>query len=238
MNKVLLLLLTVLLATLGRNIVHAQFTPLNALNPDSPVVVELFTSQSCSSCPSADKILSEISAHTNIIALGCHVTYWNHLHWVDDLSHEFCTQRQRDYAAFMNSRRVYTPQMIVNGRHEFTGSNRGALKKYVSSTPPIKHIRLNHAGNDVLNVQLPDIKNGRYSLTLFGVQTVQTRQIKSGENSGKTVAYSAPVTFIYEVESWDGTAINKTFTIPEKADEYVVLAQDTTTGEILAAGKL
>ena len=111
----------------------ARFVDVDAGASQSPVVVELFTSQSCSSCPPADRNLGKLSENPNVIALGFHVTYWNHLHWEDTLSNEFSTKRQRSYAAAFRNGRVYTPQMVVNGEQEFVGSNgskvNAALKK-------------------------------------------------------------------------------------------------------------
>lgn len=82
----------------------------------SVTVVELFTSQGCSSCPSADKLLSELSKKENVLALSFHVSYWNYLGWKDPYSNEQYTERQRDYARVLHLRSIYTPQMIVNGK--------------------------------------------------------------------------------------------------------------------------
>lgn len=93
-----------------------------------PVIVELFTSEGCSSCPPADDVLARLGATqpvrgVDVLALGEHVDYWNHLGWTDPFSSAAFTTRQSDYARVFGNRSVYTPQMVVNGRAEFVGSD-------------------------------------------------------------------------------------------------------------------
>ena len=100
------------------------------------VIVELFTSQGCSSCPAADKNLTDAIALAEkqgdpIIGLSFHVDYWNHIGWKDPYSSKLFTQRQRDYSEAMNLESLYTPQMIVNGKREFVGSDKAALNDAV-----------------------------------------------------------------------------------------------------------
>lgn len=94
-------------------------------------VVELFTSQGCSSCPAADRLLSEFIAKKDdkVFGLSFHVSYWNYLGWKDPYSKEEFTERQRQYARTFNNSNIYTPQMVVNGTKEFVGSNRVAAEK-------------------------------------------------------------------------------------------------------------
>ncbi len=97
----------------------------------SPVVIELFTSQGCSSCPPADRFLSELASSTDleIVALSFHVDYWNYIGWTDPFSSSAWSDRQRRYARTFGGNRVYTPQMVVNGRWEGVGSNRAEISK-------------------------------------------------------------------------------------------------------------
>ena len=136
-------------------------------NTDSPVVLEMFTSQSCSSCPPADRVLSQLEAQNdNIIALSCHVTYWNHLHWKDTLSKEFCSTRQRDYVRTLRSRGPYTPQIMINGKHTMVGSQGGKIVRAIENAAPIKSIGLS-LDNDQLNIKLPETAgNDSYALNL------------------------------------------------------------------------
>jgi hypothetical protein len=97
-------------------------SPANA--DTRPVVVELFTSQSCSSCPPADALLGELARRGDVVALGFHISYWDGPGWKDPFSSQSSTDRQRAYARLFGLGQVYTPQMVVDGVHEMVGSDR------------------------------------------------------------------------------------------------------------------
>ncbi|MEZ5903288.1 MAG: DUF1223 domain-containing protein [Alphaproteobacteria bacterium] len=211
----------------------------------SPVVLELFTSQSCSSCPPADKILGELAdENDNIIDLSCNVTYWNHLHWEDTLSKDFCTQRQRQYVQHLRSRGPYTPQIVINGKYEMVGSRESAIKKTIKKDlkdSPIKLITLN-LSEQQLDIKLPETPGSdSYAVSLLAHGKRHTQSIPSGENKGRTVNYTNPVERIISLGTWDGTGKTMTYDVSElpPAQGYVVLAQkNSVVGEIIAAGKI
>ena len=208
---------------------------------NAPVVVELFTSQSCSSCPPADKLLGKLAKTPNVIAFSCHVTYWDHLNWRDTLSRKFCTERQRAYAAFMKSRQVYTPQMVVNGEHGFVGSNRREAEKYMSSTN-IAGIALK-TQDGVLVARMPDLGQGAKPQTLWLIRyhDSHTQDIPSGENRGRTITYTNSIETMEHIDTWDGTAGELRFELPDgeaKNPGFALLAQHQGFGPITAAGKL
>jgi hypothetical protein len=209
---------------------------------NSPIVLELFTSQSCSSCPPADEILGELAEENdNIIALSCHVTYWNHLHWKDTLSQEFCTERQRSYARSFNSKRVYTPQIVINGQHEMVGSRGRSITKAINKEQgKLKTIDL-EIQNKQLIIRLPETPgNDSYALTLLTYGDDHTQNIPSGENRGRTISYTNPVSNIKSLGTWDGTGKTMDIDISDlkNVSGYVVLAQKNgVTGHIFAAGK-
>src|SRR4051794_10112623 len=99
-----------------------------------PVVVELFTSQGCSSCPPADALLRELAGRADVIALGFHISYWDRLGWKDPLSNEASTDRQKAYASRLSGR-VYTPQIVVEGTNEIVGSDRAAVAAALRKGP-------------------------------------------------------------------------------------------------------
>ncbi len=99
---------------------------------DRPVVLELFTSQGCSSCPPADRVLAELSEEEDVIALSYHVDYWNYLGWEDPFSSPYYSARQRDYTERLQSR-TYTPQLVINGREELVGSRRSEVRAKVTA---------------------------------------------------------------------------------------------------------
>jgi len=198
--------------------------------------VELFTSQSCSSCPPADKVLRELSQREDVITLGCHVTYWNHLHWRDTLSLAECTGLQRDLAQAKGSHRVYTPQTVINGDQETVGSNRGTVQRMINRAAilPKIHISRSTSGFDFM---LPAIKSGTYDLFVLEVGEVHTQSIPTGENRGRTVEYSSPVRSITALGEWDGKADSIMQEDFASKHSIVILARDKR-GRIHAAGRL
>jgi len=164
------------------------------------VVVELFTSQGCSSCPAADKNLADIveKAEANgqqVIGLSFHVDYWNYIGWKDPYSKAAFTERQKKYAAHLNSESVYTPQMIVNGESEFVGSD-----KNTSATEITKAL----SKKNEFQIVLGEIKHNNGKLTVFYsldknpmkemlnialVEKNTENNVTRGENSGRHLAH-------------------------------------------------
>lgn len=213
-------------------------------NAQSPVVLELFTSQSCSSCPPADKLLGQFAAESeNVIALTCNVTYWDHLHWKDTLSKDFCTQRQRQYVQTLRSRGPYTPQIMINGKHTMVGSRGSAINRTIASELEGKTVQAIDLSlsDDTLNIDLPQIATGSYTLLLVSHGSEHTQSIPSGENRGRTVSYTNPIETITSLGTWDGTAKSLSHDVSElkNASGYAILAQENGfTGPILAAAQV
>ena len=214
----------------------------------SPVVVELFTSQGCSSCPSADKNLTEIlkTAETNgwpVYGLSFHVDYWNYIGWKDPYSQKAFTERQRNYAAQLGTEQVYTPQMIINGQKEFVGSNKSETNSSVSECLNQKlryRITLSHlvASSDKLKFSYGlDANPHGEILQVALVEKYIENLVERGENSGKRLHHdnvvrvfkSFPLSRQGEVE----------IEIPElnsKNLSLIIFAQNSQ-GQIVAADK-
>lgn len=239
-----LLFLPFLIAIVGLSMMgeRAPVQMVGSAKADGPVVVELFTSQSCSSCPPADALLGELAARdTDIIAFSCHVTYWDHLNWRDTMSLKACTNRQRAYAGFMGKRQVYTPQMVVNGEHEFVGSNRAEAARTIS-TRAVAPIQLTLNGEDIA-AALPALPPGtpKQTLWLLSYKPQHTQDIPSGENRGRTISYTNSVLTLDQVGVWDGHAAQRTFKKPQSSVPdagYALIAQPQDFGTVSAAGKL
>ncbi|MGH1404742.1 MAG: DUF1223 domain-containing protein [Alphaproteobacteria bacterium] len=208
----------------------------------APVVVELFTSQGCSSCPPADRVLEKLAEQETVIALSCHVTYWDYLQWKDRLGNEMCDIRQHGYASLKGSNQIYTPQMIVNGLHEFVGSKSAELNTAIikANRNPIQNIAISYTDDaQKASFELPEIKNGEYRLWGFGYKKAVQQSIRGGENSGRSVTYTNPVTSFINLGSWDGMAKKHVFEINgDEMDGIAILAQKNGYGQIIAAGKL
>jgi hypothetical protein len=233
-----------ILVTLG--ILSGFFYPFDVaanipVDGNKLAVVELYTSQSCSSCPPADRFLGELSDHENLITLGCHVTYWDHLHWKDTMSRDFCTQRQRASASYRNSNRVFTPELQINGQQSFIGSRKGSVIAALSKSANIDRIKSAGQLSETLQIQLGARPKGLHTIWLVGVQKEHHQVIPRGENRGKTVVYRNSVVSFDRAGVWGGSARSLDIKLPESAsgdiDYWVVLAQKNSYGDIVAAGK-
>ncbi len=162
----------------------------------SPIVIELFTSQGCSSCPAADKLVAKISDESklkkeDIIVLSFHVDYWNRLGWKDPYSRAEFTERQRNYVRAMGLNSAYTPQAVVNGNEEFVGSNENLLRSTIAREQklirPKKQIqataKLTNENQIVVNYSINKLESDEEVLILFVLDEVQTK-IGKGENEG------------------------------------------------------
>ena len=221
---------------------QARFGGLEIQSSDVPVLVELYTSQGCSSCPPADRVLEELAQHENIITLGCHVTYWDRLGWPDELGRDFCDARQRSYAHQSGSSRIYTPQMVVNGKHEFVGSYKSDASKYIAQeikAAQTQKIAVRAQGNR-LHIQLPQLnKRGDYRIWMIGYKRDHISHIPRGENRGRNVRYVNTMLRIDKISSWAGEAKTLSAVWPNDPtiDGIAIIAQRTTHGPIVAAGK-
>ncbi|MEM7440433.1 MAG: DUF1223 domain-containing protein [Pseudomonadota bacterium] len=208
----------------------------------SMVVVELYTSQGCSSCPPADDFLTEVASRDDVIALGLHVDYWDYLGWQDDLAQNAFTKRQAEFNTTMKSRyRLVTPQMIFNGRDYVAGPKRQKALKYINQLagePEKADLQLTRQGETVEIVIRPlkgaapgDIHVVRYTPEV-------ARDIRRGENAGRKITYTNTVTQWETVASWDGTSELR-MTHPVSGDDHVaVILQTQNLGPIQAARKL
>lgn len=175
-----------------------------------------------------------------VIALGFHVTYWDHLGWKDTLSQDFSTARQKAYAAVRRTSRVYTPQMIVNGGEEFVGSNTARLKRAIETASALAMINLSQDSNAV-TAQLPALPGSSYTLWLFGVKNHLIQPIGGGENGGRRVSYSQAVIYAQNLGHWNGAADIRSFSLgslPENVDRLVVTAQENEYGPLKGAGTI
>lgn len=211
-------------------------------------VVELFTSQGCSSCPPADRLLQDIladAAEKEVYALSFHVDYWNYLGWKDPYSHAAYSERQRTYAQKFHSTRVYTPQMIVNGTQEFVGSDRTkaalALEKALSK-----------ASNAFLELKwYPQSQRLRYEIkgitepSLLRIALVEKKienSVSRGENRGKKLNHVQVVRKYESINLEKDAAGDLTFEIPEDLDrsqlEIVAYLQNQDSWMITGATKV
>jgi hypothetical protein len=162
-------------------------------------VVELFTSEGCSSCPAADVLLKEMVELTtkegkSVIGLAFHVTYWNHLGWKDPYSQEEYTTRQKKYRELLNLTQLYTPQMVVNGQYEFVGSNPIAFREAVEQAcgkPAVYQLDATavRADNEITVNYTLDREPKSELLNIALVETSLVNKVRRGENKNRTLEH-------------------------------------------------
>ena len=187
-------------------------------------VVELFTSQGCSSCPAADAIFEDLVKKGEVIALAYHVDYWDYLGWQDTLASKENTARQYDYAKSFGARSVYTPQAVINGRVHVTGSSRadidGALGKFASTGQGMTvDIKVMRAGDSIVIDAGEGAGEDKGKVVLVYFDPARPVSIERGENSGKTVTYWNAVTTVQTAGMWHGAAARYEFPASEVADK-------------------
>ena len=156
-------------------------------------VVELFTSQGCSSCPPADHVLGELAQEENIIALSYHVDYWDYMGWTDPFSRPENSERQRIYAQRLKQKNVYTPQMIINGTEDVVGSRpmdvaKAIMQAKTRTMPVMVEIRPVAEGL-LVSADSNGLPEGTYELLAVTITPTAEAYIKRGENRGKTIRY-------------------------------------------------
>lgn len=224
----------------------ASFCPAHAGGPAGepaplPIVVELFTSQGCNSCPPADVVLGELKSRQDVLPLSFHVTYWDRLGWPDTFGLEASTERQRSYVDLLEKGDLYTPQMVIGGRIDVVGSQRGRVREAIDLLaarrqpgPPIaieeSVLRLGAGPSDDATIWL------------FGIDREHEVRIGRGENRGRVIRYHNVVREVTSLGRWSGEEMELALPLQRLAadgrDSAAVVVQRPGTGEILAAGQI
>ena len=246
-------ILSLMAALAAFTLVLTSFTYHNKSKPDIAekgfAVIELFTSEGCSSCPSADAVVAKIeneSTDLPVYILAFHVDYWNRLGWKDVFSSPAYSQRQNQYAQWLNLSSVYTPQIVVNGRTEFVGSEEGTLRNAIKTNlakNTLTQISLHNVKIDQNKAELQYQATGKTNnsiLLLAIVQKWAQTKVERGENSGRILSH---VQIVREIESvplkadkgWISIDLPKGF--ETNGSEMIAFVQNTATGEITGATK-
>lgn len=193
---------------------HGAAAQTATAGDNRPVVVELFTSQGCSSCPPADDLLAELAKDPGVLALSFHVDYWDYIGWKDPFAAAQYTERQRDYAAALGLRYVYTPQMVIDGRHDIVGSKRRQVTEAIEEakqTTPAVLVAFDdeYSGRVVLSEGKAPAGGATVWLATF--DDAHETQVARGENSGKALVNSNVVRELTALGAWNGEF--KTFAI-------------------------
>lgn len=208
------------------------------------VVVELFTSQGCSSCPPADEYVAELARRDDVIALSFHVDYWNYIGWQDPFSTPEATARQRAYGQAMKKRYVYTPQIVVDGRAETVGSNRATVDSLIKMAAAAQKIEIDvtHNKDGTADIGVPDglpggVRKGELWIGFYDA-AVKT-EIRAGENRGETITNANIVRVYKRIGTWDGNALATHVDLKALGaagrDGCVIVLQSPGNGPIIGA---
>jgi hypothetical protein len=179
--------------------------PANAPGPRTPILVELFTSEGCSSCPPADALLGRLLREqpvpsADVVPLELHVDYWDRLGWKDPFSSKVYTDRQQAYARALGVEDVFTPQMVVDGRSGFVGSDQSEAKKAIAAAADRPHLPLRVTSRAMgptvrVTVDLPGAPKDAEKIDVIAALTEDdlTSAVRRGENSGRTLQHAAVV---------------------------------------------
>lgn len=214
-------------------------------------VVELFTSQGCSSCPPADALLEELARRDDVLALSEHVEYWDYLGWKDALANAAVGRRQRDYARRFGLRYVYTPQMVIQGAIQLIGSDRTEVLRRLDEAEPARAVEVDvrRAGTDRVVVSVKPgggaasagraaAKDADVWLALFDKR--HTVRVQGGENNGRVLRYANAVRDLKRIGTWSGDPLTITVPMGEagtRSDGCAVIVQ-SRAGPILGAARL
>ncbi len=211
-----------------------------------PVVVELYTSQGCSSCPPADALLGQLAGRRDVLAMSLPVTYWDMLGWRDTLANEANTRRQKTYAKILGRGGVYTPQMIVDGISDVVGSREAAVSAAISARMADMQnisVELSATGQRVHIAIGPASDRGDHDATvwMFRLLPQATVSIGNGENSGRTITYRNVVREIRSLGMWRGQPLTLDLPRAESAsaqESIAVVLQQGGYGRVLGAAWL
>ncbi len=200
---------------------------------DSRVVLELFTSQGCSSCPAADKLLAELSKDPSILPISLSVDYWDYLGWKDTLALPGHVKRQRAYAGMRGDRAVYTPQVVVNGTSHVLGSDKQAIERAVKAAREKAQLPVKVAiAEGKLNIEIPAGKQPGQSaeIWLCPISRAVPVEIGRGENRGHKIVYTNVVRGWVKLGEWKGDAVVMSKPLSEisakgKFDAVAILVQ-------------
>jgi hypothetical protein len=226
MNKVLALTVVLLLLPAATNSAGA---------PGRPTVVELFTSEGCSSCPPADALLAELAQRPEVLALSFHVDYWDRLGWKDPASSAAATVRQRHYAELLHTGEVYTPQIVIDGGWQGVGSERGEVERAIGAarrraTDLPVHLA---AAQDRVRVEIGAGAGEETGVVeLIGFDRRRVDEVRGGENDGRTLSHVDVVRGVAEIGRFAGRATTITAPVGWHADRLAVLIE-AADGHIL-----
>jgi hypothetical protein len=209
---------------------------------DTPVVVELFTSEGCSSCPPADALLGELAGRHDILPLAFHVDYWDYIGWKDPFASRAGTDRQYNYGHALGLKMVYTPQMVIGGSHDAVGSDEGAVSQAIEADASRMKLKISvwrdAQGGYRVTIPAGDAASGPATVWLALYDHAHKTPVTRGENAGTTLTEFNIVREWRKIGEWNGKATEIALNLTPESDEYdacAVLVQQNGFGPIQGA---
>jgi hypothetical protein len=211
----------------------------------APVVVELFTSQGCSSCPPADELLTELAMRPDVIALSLHVDYWDYIGWKDPYGSPMMTKRQRRYASALGLRYVFTPQIIVDGGASMVGSDRGAVEMAIAQARARqKTVDVSFRPDNGGMVVIAAGQAPKAGATVWQAIYDEDREteVKRGENAGRTIRNVNVVRSFERLGTWTGERLEIPLNLTNAAARgrygCAIIVQEGRSGPVIGAAVL
>ncbi|MEW2913387.1 DUF1223 domain-containing protein [Leisingera sp. JC11] len=217
--------------------------PVYGQSEAEPVVVELFTSQGCSSCPPADALLHDLAARPDVLALALHVDYWDYIGWKDQFAKPSHTKRQKGYAREGGRRMIYTPQMVIMGQDDVVGADaikvEDAIARHQKQPRPASLAAARRGEEVVIRVEArAQMPEGRVLVQLVRYTPKRTVSITRGELAGRTLSYANVVEDWQIAAEWDGTGYLEVAVPAPGGQPAAVLLQAGRFGPIIAAARV
>ncbi|WP_144186598.1 DUF1223 domain-containing protein [Elioraea rosea] len=242
------LVCTLAAALMSSGLARAQIAPAVAeaserVEARGPILLELFTSQGCSACPPADRLLASLAARDDLLVLSFHVAYWDHMGWSDPYAIPASARRQRGYARAMRSRSIYTPQLVVQGSSAVVGSDGPRIERLLADAAPTVALAISRemAGTERFVISVPKVADVAIPLELWVV--LYTRHgggfVAGGENAGRTLEHANIVRQAGIVAVVEETPAVVTIDRPSlEADGVALILQGRNLGPVVGTGNL
>ena len=209
---------------------------------DAPVVLELFTSQGCSSCPPADAELGKLAGRADIVALSYHVDYWDYIGWKDPYGFKEATERQYGYGRSLGLNMVYTPQMVIDGSQDVVGSDEAAIVRGIAASTIRKKLKLSilKDAKGAYKVAIPagEVSAGGASVYIALYDRAHRTEVKRGENEGNLLTEFNIVREWRKIGEWKGAAEEIALNLEPDSSDYdacAVIVQDGDHGPVRGA---
>jgi hypothetical protein len=222
--------------------VAAGDLPVTTTVDDTAVVVELFTSQGCSSCPPADAVLGKLAKRRDVLPLAFHVDYWDYIGWKDPYASKEATDRQYAYGRSLGLNMVYTPQMVIDGSQDVVGSDEGAVIRGIAASMIRKKLKLSilRDSSGAYRVAIPagTASSSPASVYIALFDKAHRTDVRKGENADTRLTEFNIVREWRKIGVWKGQAEEIALNLTPESDEYdacAIIVQDGTNGPVRGA---